>query len=89
MNVHYFPNAPRTYSPMHMSAFVHYKGQVNHCFEHKCTALIKTTWRDSESRNCYYQLQLIKGLTPGSNFINFYEDQTEVGVRTFISHTSK
>ena len=31
-------------------------------------------------------LQLIQVLTPGSNLINFYEDQTEVGVRTSVSH---
>ena len=31
-------------------------------------------------------LQLIQVLTPGSDFINFYEDQKEVGVRTSISH---
>ena len=31
-------------------------------------------------------LQLIQVLTPGSNFIMFYEDQKEVGVRTSISH---
>ena len=31
-------------------------------------------------------LQLIQVLTPGSNLINFYEDQKEVGVRTSISH---
>ena len=30
--------------------------------------------------------QLIQVLTPGSNLINFYEDQKEVGVRTSISH---
>ena len=33
--------------------------------------------------------QLIKVLTPGSNLINFYEDQKEVGVRTSISHKYK
>ena len=31
-------------------------------------------------------LQLIQDLTPGSNLINFYEDQKEVGVRKCISH---
>ena len=31
-------------------------------------------------------LQLIQVLTPGSNVINVYEDQNEVGVRTSISH---
>ena len=31
-------------------------------------------------------LQLIQVLTPGSNLINFYEDQKEVGVRRSISH---
>ena len=31
-------------------------------------------------------LQLIQVLTPGSNLINFYEDQKEVGVRMSISH---
>ena len=31
-------------------------------------------------------LQLIQVLTPGSNLINFYEDQKEVGVGTSISH---
>ena len=31
-------------------------------------------------------LQLTQVLTPGSNLINFYEDQKEVGVRTSISH---
>ena len=31
-------------------------------------------------------LQLIQVLTLGSNLINFYEDQKEVGVRTSISH---
>ena len=31
-------------------------------------------------------IQLIQGLTSGSNLINFYEDQKEVGVRTSISH---
>ena len=32
-------------------------------------------------------LQLIHlVLTPGSNLINFYEDQKEVGLRTSISH---
>ena len=31
-------------------------------------------------------MQLIQVLTPGSNLINFYEDQKEVGVRTSISH---
>ena len=31
-------------------------------------------------------LQLIQVLTPGSNLINFYEDQKEVGVRKSISH---
>ena len=31
-------------------------------------------------------LQLLQVLTPGSNLINFYEDQEEVGVRTSISH---
>ena len=31
-------------------------------------------------------LQLIQVLAPGSNLINFYEDQKEVGVRTSISH---
>ena len=31
-------------------------------------------------------LQLLQVLTPGSNLINFYEDQMEVGVRTSISH---
>ena len=31
-------------------------------------------------------LQLIQVLTPGSNLINFYEDQKEVGVRTSITH---
>ena len=31
-------------------------------------------------------LQLIQVLTPGSNLINFYEDQKEVGVCTSISH---
>ena len=31
-------------------------------------------------------LQLIHVLTPGSNLINFHEDQKEVGVRTSISH---
>ena len=33
-------------------------------------------------------IQLIQVLTPGSNLINFYEDQKEVGVRTSISHES-
>ena len=32
-------------------------------------------------------LQLIQVFTPGSNLINFYEDQKETGVRTSISHT--
>ena len=31
-------------------------------------------------------LQLVQVLTPGSNLINLYEDQTEVGVRMSISH---
>ena len=31
-------------------------------------------------------LQLIQVLTPGSNLINFFEDQKEVGVSTSISH---
>ena len=31
-------------------------------------------------------MQLIQVLTPGSNLINFYEVQKEVGVRTSISH---
>ena len=31
-------------------------------------------------------LQLIQVLTPDSNLIKFYEDQREVGVRTYISH---
>ena len=31
-------------------------------------------------------LQLIQVLTPGSNLINFYEDQKEVKVRASISH---
>ena len=31
-------------------------------------------------------LQLTQGLTPGSNLINYCEDQKEVGVRTFILH---
>ena len=31
-------------------------------------------------------LQLIQVLTPGSNLINFYEDQKKVGVRKSISH---
>ena len=31
-------------------------------------------------------LQVIQVLTPGSNLINFYEDQKEVGVRMSISH---
>ena len=31
-------------------------------------------------------LQLIEILTPGSNLIDFYKDQNEVGVRTSISH---
>ena len=31
-------------------------------------------------------LQLLQVLTPGSNLINFYENQKEVGVRTSISH---
>ena len=31
-------------------------------------------------------LQLMQGLTPDSNSINFYEDQKEVEVRTSISH---
>ena len=31
-------------------------------------------------------LQLIQVLTPGSNLINFYEDQKEVGVGTSFSH---
>ena len=31
-------------------------------------------------------LELIQVLIPGSNLINFYEDQKEVGVRTSISH---
>ena len=31
-------------------------------------------------------LQLIQVWTPGSNLINFYEDQKEVGVRKSISH---
>ena len=31
-------------------------------------------------------LQLIQVLTPGSNLINFNEDQKEVGVCTSISH---
>ena len=31
-------------------------------------------------------LQLIQVLTPGSNLINLYQDQKEVGVRTSISH---
>ena len=31
-------------------------------------------------------LQLIQVLTPGSNLINFYEDQKEVGERASISH---
>ena len=31
-------------------------------------------------------LQLIQVLTPGSNLINFNEDQKAVGVRTSISH---
>ena len=34
----------------------------------------------------FIPLQLIQILTPGSNLINFYEDQKEVGVRTSISH---
>ena len=31
-------------------------------------------------------LQLIQVLSPGSNLMNFYEDQKEVWVRTSISH---
>ena len=31
-------------------------------------------------------LQLVQVLTPGSNLINFYEDQKEVGLHTSISH---
>ena len=31
-------------------------------------------------------LQLIQVFTPGSNLINFYEDQKEEGMRTSISH---
>ena len=31
-------------------------------------------------------MQVIQVLTPGSNLINFYEDQKEVGVRTSILH---
>ena len=31
-------------------------------------------------------LQLIQVLMPGSNLINFYDDQKEVGVRKSISH---
>ena len=31
-------------------------------------------------------MQLIQVLTPGSNLMNFYEVQKEVGVRTSISH---
>ena len=31
-------------------------------------------------------LQWIQVLTPDSNYINFYEDHKEVGVRTSISH---
>ena len=31
-------------------------------------------------------LQLIKVLTPGSNLVNFYKDQNEVGVCMSISH---
>ena len=31
-------------------------------------------------------LQLIQVLTSGSNLINFYEGQKEVGVRTSFSH---
>ena len=34
----------------------------------------------------FISLQLIQVLTPGSNLINSYEDQKEVGVRTSISH---
>ena len=34
----------------------------------------------------FIMLQLIQVLTPGSNLINFYEDQKEVGVRTSILH---
>ena len=30
-------------------------------------------------------LQLVQVLTPGSNLINFYEEQKEVGVHTSIS----
>ena len=31
-------------------------------------------------------LELIQVLIPGSNLINVYEDQKEIGVRTSISH---
>ena len=34
----------------------------------------------------FIPLQLIQVLTPGSNLINYYEDQKGVGVRTSISH---
>ena len=34
----------------------------------------------------FIPLQFIQILTPGSNLINFYEDQNEAGVRTSISH---
>ena len=34
----------------------------------------------------FIPLQLIQVLTPGSNFIKFYEGQMEVGVRMSISH---
>ena len=31
-------------------------------------------------------LQMVQVLTSGSNLINFYEDQKEIGMRTSISH---
>ena len=34
-------------------------------------------------------LRFIQVLTPGSNLIHFYEDQTEVGVRTCTSISHK
>ena len=34
----------------------------------------------------FIMLQLIQVLIPGSNLINLYEDQKEVGVRMSISH---
>ena len=37
----------------------------------------------------YILLQLIHVLKPGSNLINFYEDQKEVGVRTSKIHIYK